>query len=220
MNDALKQSIEKLYFAFNSYEISNLEKTSCFDYGPTSKELSGVSKPLREIPDDILIGMEFFAYGWDSWGSKNEVGYFLPRLMEYLADDICRLDNPGLFSLFKYKLRDLFSDTHNDWTDRQKESLLIFFTALLQEHLSDDINVDMLIECALVLDLPPQIILSHWNADKQTRKKQVVALFKHFKSTTRESTPKGLYFDDCERIRVFLDLLSERLTCEEIADSS
>ena len=123
MSDALKHAIEKLYVAFDLYEIDNLKETSCFDYGPTQEELSGISKSLRDISDNILLRMEFFAYGWDSWGTKNEVGYFLPRLMEYLADDVDRLDNAGLFSLFKYKLRDLFSDANEDWTDRQKESI-------------------------------------------------------------------------------------------------
>jgi hypothetical protein len=216
MSDALKQAIEKLYLAFNLYEIDNLNKTSCFDYGPTPEELSGISKSLRDIPDNIMARMEFFAYGWDSWGTKNEVGYFLPRLMMYLADDVDRLDDPGFFSLFKYKLRDLFSDANEDWTDKQKENLFEFFTVLLEEHLSDDIEVDMLIECALALDLAPQIIFSHWNTDEQTRKKQVVAILKHFRYS--RATPKGQYFDDSERIKIFLELLVEQLTPEEVAE--
>jgi hypothetical protein len=216
MNDNVQQAIEKLYVAFDSYGISNLKETSCFDYGPTQDEFLGISKPLRDIPDNILRRMEFFAFGWDSWGTKSEVGYFLPRLMEYLSDDVNRLEDPGLFSLFKYKLRNLFSDANEDWTDNQKESLFQFFVALLEERLSKDNEVNILIECALALNLTPQIIFSHWNTDEDTRTKQVVKLFKHFKYS--RSNPKGLYFDDSERIKVFLDLLFEQLTPQEIAE--
>lgn len=215
MRDATKQAIEKLYLVFKTYEIGNPEKISCFDFGPSPEELLGVSKDLRDIPDSTLAGMEFFAYGWDSWGTKNEVGYFLPRLMEYLANDVERLENAGLFSLFKYKLHDLFSDT-NDWTHEETECLREFMTALLQERLSVDTNVGMLIECALTLNLDPQHILSNWKSNEHPHRKQLVALLEHFNCPVYgESTPKGLYLDDSARIQVFLDLLFEQLTPEE-----
>jgi hypothetical protein len=219
--DATKQAIERLYLTFNTYEIGNPETISCFDFGPSIEELSGLSKDLRNIPDSTLAGMEFFEYGWDSWGTKNEVGYFLPRLMEYLANDAEKLENPGLFSLFKYKLRDLFSDTNHDWTHDEKESLSEFMTAFLLERLSVDNDVGMLIECALALNLDSQHILSNWKSDEQLHIKQVVTLFEHFNCPAYgKSTPEGVYFDNSARIQVFLDLLFEQLTPEEIAEIS
>lgn len=211
MRDSTKQAIEKLYLVFKTYRIGDPEKISCFDFGPSSEQLLDVSKDLRDIPDSTLSGMEFYAYGWGSWGTKNEVGYFLPRLMEYLANDVERLEHPGFFSLFKYKLHDLFSDSNTDWTKEETECLCEFMTALLQERLSVDNNVSMLIECALALNLDPQHIISNWKSDEHLHKNQVIALFEHF-------TPEGLYFKDSARIQVFLDLLFEQLTPKEIAE--
>jgi hypothetical protein len=218
VDNTLKTAIENLYLTFNIFEISNLEDVGCFDFGPTPEELAGISKPLRDIPNDTLKGMEFFAYGWDSWGSKNEVGYFLPRLMEYLAEDIERLENPGLFSLFKYKLRDFFPENNEDWTEKQKESLLNYFRILLVKHLSNDIEIGFLIECVLSLDFPSQIILSCWNPDKETRRQQIKFLCDHFsyQPNQQDSIPSGVYFHNSERIGTFLDHLLRFVSPEDL----
>lgn len=216
MSDALKQAIENLYLAFRTYEIGDPKEVSCFEYGPTPEEISGVSRDLRNIPDSTLNGVIFYNYGWDYWGSKNEVGYFLPRLMEYFADDVARFELGGLF---KFKLGYVFSDTNDDWTDEEKESLRQFITVLLQEHLSIDNDVGYLIECGLMLSLTPEYILSIWKSDKQLHKKQVVALFEHFSCPVyAESTPIGRYFKSSATIEVFLDLLFEQLTLEEVIE--
>ena len=209
VDDTLKLAIENLYLTFNSYGISNPEEVGCFDFGPSPEELAGISKPLRDIPDDTLRGMEFFAYDWDSWGSKNEIGYFLPRLLEYLVEDIERLEDPGFFSLFNYKLINLFSETNDDWTEKQKDSLLNYFRTVLAKHLSNDTEIGFLIECVLSLDFPPQIIFSCWNTDNQTRRKQIKSLYDHFSyhPNQQDSIPSGVYFHNSERIGTFLDHL-------------
>lgn len=100
-------------------------KSKLLRFGPTPDEVIGISKSLRDIPNSALKGMEFYEYGWDVWGTKSEVGYFLPRLLEYLANDPDYLDSPGLFGLFQFKLYRLFSDSNTDWTKLEKNAYLI-----------------------------------------------------------------------------------------------
>ena len=156
--------------------------------------------------------MEFYAYGWTSWGTKEEIGYFLPRLMEYLLADINRLSYPGLFGLFKYKLKNLFSESNTDWTTVEKESLRKFLMGLFENHFSKSVDIGMAIECALALDMPPQDIFDIWKFDQKLYVMQIYSVSKHFKVPMGiQAEPQGLYFEGTARIASFFDLLNQRL---------
>ena len=205
MFNRLKRALEELYLAFSGFELGKLEDVSCFDYGPTNQEVADLARPLRDIPNRTMAKMEFYAFGWDSWGSKQEAGYFLPRLMTYLAEDITRLREPALFSLFKYKLQGVLSHPSKDWTDRQIEALREFFVSLLEQHLSVDTEVGMLIECVLAVGLDSQTIFANWNSSEPLYARQTEAILRHFRYTDPDrDIPKGLYFDDREIVQSFV----------------
>jgi hypothetical protein len=212
MGNGLESLLDELYKTFSNYRIGDLARVSCFDLGPTAAELAGIQVELRHIPEETLAGMEFFAYGWRTWGTKQEVGYFLPRLMEYLAQDMQRLGQPGLFGLFKYKLTHLFAITNQDWTGAEKESIRKVVYALLQNHFAKSTNLGLVVEWALILAISPQAILDLWQYDQELYPYQMVALFKHFKfSPSSQSHPQGLHFKDSVKIKEFLDLVTQRL---------
>lgn len=222
MNDPIKLAIERLYQVFKIYKIEDLAKVSCFDFGPTEEELAGLSKGLRNIPINVLDKMEFYAEGWNSWGSENEVKYFLPRLLECIAENVEFLSYPSCFSLFKYKLPNCFSAINKDWSDVEKNSIKDFFDALLEFHFFKSVEIGYLIECALTLNMLPDLIVSKWNSNEKLHKKQVINLFKHFNCPdyARPCNPEGVYLGNSERIKTFLDYVYTRLTAEELAEIS
>lgn len=232
MNDSIRLAIENLYQVFKRYNLEDPTNVSCFDYGPTAEEIAGISKDLREIPSKVVDAMEF--YGTE-WGTANEVKYFLPRLLECIAEDINRLDDPGYFSLIKYKLQGCLSTKNLDlpkkedvivgilaYTQEEKICIQKFFNALLQYHLSRLSEIGILIECALALDMLPEHILANWKCDEVLHQKQVVGLFKYFNCIAygTYSHPKAVYLDTSEKIKDFLDLLYTKLTPEELAEIS
>lgn len=132
----LEQVLEQVYRGFAHYPRPNLATLSLFDFGPTEKELKEVSKPLDQISFEVIRGMEFYESAWNSWGTKAEVSYFLPRLLEFLASDITVLGYPSTFGLFKYKLRGTLEQECELWTPTEKEALRQFFLALLKMELN------------------------------------------------------------------------------------
>jgi hypothetical protein len=206
MNNSIKLAIEQLYLTFKIYKIEDLTSVSCFDYGPDVEELVGISQDLPNIPCNIIGRMEFYASGWDSWGKENEVKYFLPRLLECVAQDITRLNEPGYFSLFTYKLSNCFSNFNKDWLEEEKLSLKKFFDALLEYHLSESVEIGFLIECALTLDMLPEQIFSKWQSNEKLHKNQVINLFKHFSCLA--NTPE---------IKQLLNFVETKLSPEELA---
>ena len=162
MQDSINNSIDGLYQAFSTYEIKEPEKIGCFDFGPTPDEIEGLSNELRCIPDRTIANMEFYGDGWDSWGSKSDVGYLLPRIMQYLATDVSRLEIPGIFSLFPFKLKGFFSESNIDWNTKEKSKLKDFMIVLINERLSKDNDIGLLIESALILQLDLDFVISSW----------------------------------------------------------
>ncbi|WP_420589546.1 hypothetical protein [Bacterioplanoides sp.] len=216
MQEKTQKAIDKLYKTFSDYKIEDFHKIGCIDLGPSPKEVKALSNGLKEIPDEILKIMEFYGEGWNSWGSKEDVGYLLPRLMQYLADDISRLDS-GVFSLFDFKLVNFFSDSNSDWTNDEKDSLNDFITALIEERLSVDVDIGLLIECALTLNYDLQNVISKWKSNENLYKDQIILLLDHFNyDIPFESSPEGYHFFDNDKIRAFLDSLLTQLTKGEI----
>lgn len=209
MDNDLTTAVEKLYLIFRHYKIDDFTKISCFDYGPTAEELASISKDIQEIPDEVLQSMEFYDSTWDSWGTKNEVGYFLPRLMQYIADDVSRINDMGMHSLFKYKLAGLFSYATRDWSREEKQSLYAFFTALLTQHLSRDIYVGGLIECTLALGFTTEYIFTCWKTDTQKRKQQHIQIIEYFEFGS-------MYLKNTENYQPFLQRLKGQFTLEEL----
>lgn len=222
MNDSIKLAIDRLYEVFKIYQIKDPANVSFFDFGPNAEEFAGISNELRNIPTRILDRMEFYEAGWNSWGTENEVKYLLPRLLECISFDINRLDDPGYFSLFKYKLKNCFSVTNKDWSDIEKNCIKKFFDVLLECHLSKSVEIGFLIECVLTLDMSPDYIVSKWNSKEVLHKNQVINLFTHFNCLNdgKFYSPKGVYLDNNEKIKKFIDYVYTKLTPEELAEIS
>lgn len=221
MTHAIKLAIENLYEVFNRYKINDFAHVTCFDYGPTAEELATISGDLRHIPINILDRMEFYADNWDSWGTENEVKYFLPRLLECMYWDIELLTSPSYFSLFKYKLKNCFS-SNEKWSEKEKNCIKFFFDNVLELHFSKSIEIEFLIECTLALDMSPASIMRKWKNQEALYKSQIKRVLEHFYYTdyTKSCSSKGVYLDNNERILKFLDYLLSKLTAEEIAEIS
>ena len=206
-------ALENLYLVLKYKAPRDLSAVGCFDYGPDEKELAGISVGRRNITDYALLRMEFYGDGWETWGTKEEVGYFLPRLLEFSSVETHdRLENSALFSLFKYKLPDLFLPINQDWTRLEKAAIRRYFVALLERELLTNDDVSMICECALTLGMRPDEIFQYWNSPEPLRQKQIENLLFHFvDSTDGKQVVGGLYLEHDARVRAFLDALDGRL---------
>lgn len=219
MQNSINNSIDDLYQAFSTYKIKELQKVGCFDFGPSLDEIEGLSNELRCIPDRTIANMEFYGYGWDSWGSKSDVGYFLPRLMQYIAADISRLEVPGIFSLFPFKLEGFFSETNTDWNAEEKSKLKEFMVVLINERLSIDTDIGLLIELALILQLDINFVISNWKFNEQLYKSQMISLLSHFECYEYGDTDlNGNSYFDSEKIQILLTAMLDQLTTDEVSD--
>jgi hypothetical protein len=219
VKNSINNSIDDLYQAFSTYEIKELQEVGCFDFGPTPDEIEGLSNELRCIPDRTIASMEFSGGGWDSWGSKSDVGYFLPRLMQYIAADVNRLVIPGIFSLFPFKLKDFFSESNIDWNAEEKSKLKNFMIILINERLSIDNDIGLLIELALILQLDLNFVIFSWKLNEQLYQSQLISLLSHF--GCYEYGDKDLsgdsYFDS-EKIQLLLTAMLDQLTTDEVSE--
>ncbi|PQO30628.1 hypothetical protein C5Y96_14255 [Blastopirellula marina] len=123
--------------------------------------------------------MEFFAYGWESWGSESEVKHFLPRLLEIVSEDI-DLSDPGLAGLFKYKLCGVLRSRRNappqgvSWPKKERETLAVWAEAVLVFHLHVSEDVLGLVEAVLEMGMLPSEIVSIWSGvDAELLRSQV-----------------------------------------------
>jgi len=219
LKNSLSEAIEDLYQTYKTYKVEDPKKVGCFDMGPTQDEVEGLSNELRNIPDRTLANMEFYGSGWKSWGSKSDVGYFLPRLMQYIANDVSRLEIRGVFSLFPFKLEGFFSDSNKEWNLNEKASLRNFMAVLFKERFAVDVDVGFLIEWALILHLENNLIISSWNSIEKFNKEQVVSLLVHFDCYKYgEADLGGSCYYDSKRIQAFIDSLFTKLTEVEIGE--
>lgn len=219
MQDSIQKAIDDLYQAFSGYKIEDMTTIGCFDFGPTEEEVKALSNGLRNIPDETIQFMEFYGSGWDSWGSKIDIGFLLPRLMQYVAEDIERLDDISFFSLFNYKLLNFFSDSNSDWSPKEKESLNRFIKILIREAIPSNNNIGLLIECAFILDFDLKNAIKDQSKHKQAYKRQLISLLDYFDYIVYgESYPKGYHFDDSAKIKAFLDSMIEQLAPDEVND--
>ena len=178
----MKELIEKLYSIFQSYQIDDFSKVGCFDYGPSTEELEGISLPLREIPVSIIKSMEFYGYGWEEWGTESEVKYFLPRILEVLQEDVQLLDQSGFFSFFKYKLTNCLKPMNADWSDIERSALGEFFESLLRQNLQSTIQVGSLIEAMIEVGMSVSTITLLWvNTTIELRLLQIPEVLLRFK---------------------------------------
>lgn len=219
MGNSIKISIDDLYRAFSKYKIDEFQQVGCFDLGPTLEEAELLSRELRCIPDSIIANMEFYGSGWDSWGSKADVGYFLPRLMQFIAEDVSRLEISGIFSLFTFKLEGYFLESNVDWNAEEKAALENFLIVLINERLSIDHDVSLLLECALILQLDLRFMISTWKSNQQLHKSQLISLLNHFGCYEYGDTDlSGSSYCDSEKIQNLLTALLEQLTTEEVSE--
>ncbi len=116
-----------------------------------------------------------------------------------------------------YKIEDFQNIGCIDWTHDEKASLNDFMTALIEKRLSIDIDIGLLIECALTLNFDLESITSNWKSNENLYRDQIVSLLDYFDYTeSSKSLPVGHHFRDCEKIKVFLDSLLVQLTKNEI----
>lgn len=218
MKDFLVNALNDLYRAFNGYDDFDPKNVGCFDFGPSQKVIEDLSGDLRNIPDSALVHMEFHGGGWDSWGSKIDVGYLLPRLMQFIAEDVGRLQIGGIFSLFTCKLNDFFLCSSVDWNSDEKLALRNFMEALLKERASIDTDLGLLIEMALVLKLDLTFLISNWRINNHRHKEQMVFMLIYFGCNENgESDLIGEYFNDSEVIQGFINSMLSQVSQKEIS---
>lgn len=151
----MDDEIENLFQVFQKYRITiALDSAGVFDFGPSESELKGISKPLREIPEDVLLSMEFYGHGWTSWGTEEEVKYYLPRLLELFSKNLDALER--VFSLLKFKLNDALLP-ESDWPEREVKALHGYFISLLKCNLTQDVGY--LIEGLVVVGFSAEEVL-------------------------------------------------------------
>jgi len=186
----LKTNVEELYRVFRSYQInSDLKDVGVFDFGPSESELEGISKSLRDIPDSVLLSMEFYGWGWDSWGTEEEVKYFLPRLLELISEDISKLET--LFSLIKYKLPNIFLP-HSDWPVDEVGALHRYFSKLLLHNASGEIGY--LLEALIVMGMPSNEIIDILNVSAmEVQHESADNVLQHFGIGYESDSPYALH---------------------------
>lgn len=211
MHKGIKSSLDSVYDSFKQHTLKNCKSIGCFDFGPTDAELEDISKNLKDIPDEIVGRMEFFDKSWNSWGSKEEIKYFLPRVFEYIANDIHRLADPGTFSFFKYKLAKCLLPDNQDWNEGEKQAIRNFFSSLLAFYFSSPEDIADLIEAALAIGISPESLLVFWEQNATDKVKKIKYLEDEYKTSIKGDNSviakQRLYYENTDELSRFLSLI-------------
>lgn len=177
----LVDAIDGLYPLFERYQLSDFESLGCYDFGPSTEELDALRHhSLRDVPAGVICSMEFFAHGWESWGSENEVKHFLPRILQLVAEDPSLLSSPGTASLFKYKLcgsvrpASIAPGPDACWSISECHGLRTWANEVIRHHLNNTADVLGLLEAVLEMGLKSEAILQSWSeVPQELRDKQM-----------------------------------------------
>jgi len=219
-NEILKEITDKAYKVFSKYRIDDFENVTFYDFSPSEEELKDISKPLRKIPDKAIESMEFFSEDFESWGTKLEVKFLIPRLLEYLTNHIEELEDPGFFSFFNYKLKDSLLDTSVVLNIEEKSIVRDYFLTLLTMHMNQRDDVCMLLECSLAIGITPAKIMEKWQPQEKQLIKQLIIAYKHFEinALALPITSKGLYYDGSNNLNELLNSIFGKISEKQFTE--
>jgi hypothetical protein len=206
----MEDEIENLYQVFQRYRITiALNHVGVFDFGPSESELKGISKPLKEIPEDVLLSMEFYGYGWSSWGTEEEVKYYLPRLLGLFSKKLEALEH--VFSLLKFKLNDALLP-ESDWPKHEVKALRDYFISLLKCNITQDIGY--LIEGLVVVGFSAEEVLGVLRESEPLSQKICAEkILAHFDVASKTNPANPVYVDTrIEDIQIICDWAYEFTT--------
>lgn len=199
----MKKIINEAYEAFKAYQVTDFSALTVFDHGPTQEELDGVSLNLKDVPDKVLGSMEFYDFGWESWGTEVEVKYFLPRFLEYLAAKPSRLEGGGASSLLKFKMLNLHESEL--WLPAEKAILFSFLDIFFDQIFKENKILEVAVECMLAIGMSPDSIIERLSKDPKIHNAQVVLLNDHIRSGF-------LFHGDSKKIEELKTILYEKTT--------
>ncbi|MEZ4451862.1 MAG: hypothetical protein R3B09_20530 [Nannocystaceae bacterium] len=208
---ALTAAVEGLYETFASYRLGDPANAGFFDFGPSAEERRAVEGPLRAIPVAVVRSMEFFAADWQSWGSESEVKYVLPRVLECLVDEPGLLEDPSTMSLFKYKLRRGLTPQGVGLLSGEREPVASFMEHLLEHRVRhEDGALGYLIEALTELRFDPARALAVLGRHPAQHGAVADALLDHFRVADEGDTPRGVYCEHGEGLRVYTEWATRR----------
>ena len=122
MNLELQNSIEDLYRVFAKYPLKpRIGGCSCCATDEVNRDLH--SKPLRELPSDVLSIYGFKAM--TTIGDAEDFRHFLPRLFEILVLDEFGYNEETLFRKLDYA-------GWQNWDHEERATIEDFFVALFR----------------------------------------------------------------------------------------
>lgn len=213
---SIAEIIGRIYSEFSKYKISDLENVTFYDYGPSQMELEGISKPVREIPERAIDGMEFFSYEFNEWGTAEEVKYLLPRMLEYLSTSPEGLYRPGFFSFFKYKLKNCILKASSLLDENERSLVADFFRSFLISRLNSSEDINMLIECAVEIGIEPAEFIELWKPEKKLLVRQLAKAYRHFEIKKHKlAYGPCLYSEENEKVYEILGAIFGSLSDDE-----
>jgi hypothetical protein len=114
------ESLEDIYYEFRLCPKPNY--LTCVDWHNYNYEKAAeiLSYNIRSIPDKLLWELEFYGDG-EYWGTTLEVKYFLPRVLEYIANQFLLKEFYSDSCFFKCKLSQI-----SNWTSKERDVILNF----------------------------------------------------------------------------------------------
>jgi hypothetical protein len=158
----LQADIVNLYAVFSVYPKISVGPIGCIDYGGTEEEqILFSSTPLKEIPEDYIRRLEFYDPTWDSWGNENEVKYLLPRILECIAINPENIEDAGIFSLFKYKMSDLYKEKGSKWAQNESRVIKDYLFHLFEHVAHNHTNINLILEllCSVSADMEAYFLI-------------------------------------------------------------
>ena len=214
----LRQSVDALYQAFESYRVEDFAEVSVFDYGPSPSELRGISTvPLEEISPKVVGKMEFFASDWNSWGTESEVKHFLPRILECLIEAPNLLERPGTMSLFKQKLAKGLTTQSTSLLSYERGPVEDFLGRLLVHHAAREkagvrTPLGYLLEALVEIGFGARLALRVFNELPQSQRGVLAErIAAHFGVTRTQTDPTGASSQRVHGLRVYSNWALENL---------
>lgn len=177
MDDKLRSRISLLYKVFTKYS-GNRNMLGSPNYGSSANEWNEelFSKPLNELDEDDLS--RFTGKVITTWGTKDDLKHFLPRILELTAE--YRTPYEIWIALNKLELANW-----NDWEVNEKDAIIEYLESLLENLLNDNSNLAEI----NFIDYFTSIIYFHPNFEKLLKsleKSKSKAKYKHLSNLILE----------------------------------
>jgi hypothetical protein len=210
----LKGSLIRLYEVFSIY--NKPDTLTCIDYGATNEEQAIFNaNKLKSFPCEFINKLEFYDETWQSWGTKEEVKYFLPRVLECITLRLLDQGEAYLNISIRYKLLG-----RKFWSSSEFEAIGVFAKHMFSYYLvhgdlkAIDEAFDLLIACGL----DHMIMLGM--IKMAARKEDVVQAM--FKCWIYVESKRGLGFDgyylevDGEKEKIITNILADNDFCMQL----